>query len=131
MEASDQEGEVLAKTDGTREQALFMAQAARERLAIDPVVLDVRQVASFCEYFVICHGRSSVHVESIVGTILEKMNERHVPPHHSEGGRNAAWTILDYGGVVVHIFTEEARGFYNLEGLWADAEMVEIEAASI
>jgi len=118
-----------AQGNGIREDALFIAQTARERLAVEPVVLDLRRVAAFCDYFVICHGRSAVHVESIVDAILEQTRKRDLLPHHCEAGRRAQWVILDFGGVVVHIFTEDARRFYNLEGLWADAEAVALEPA--
>jgi len=113
---------------GLRDDALLMARIAGERLAVEPVVLDLRRVASFCDYFVICHGRSAVHLDSIVDAVLEQTKKREVLPHHCERGRNAQWVILDFGGVVVHVFTAEARRFYNLEGLWADAEVVELGA---
>lgn len=81
-----------------------------------------------CSRFVICHGTSSTHVESIAhsveDTIKEICNE---DVWHRDGYQNAIWILLDYGDVMVHVFQPEARDFYNLEGLWADAEMTTIE----
>lgn len=83
-----------------------------------------------CEYFVICTGTSSTHVNALAG-IVEKeikktLNEK---PWHSEGFGSAEWILLDYVNVVIHIFQNEAREFYNLEGLWNDAEISKIKEA--
>jgi ribosome-associated protein len=81
-----------------------------------------------CSYFIICHGTSSTHVDSIArsveGTVKENL-ETNV--WHRDGYRNAYWILLDYGDVMVHVFQKEAREFYNLEGLWADAKIKTIE----
>jgi ribosome-associated protein len=81
-----------------------------------------------CDYFVICHGTSDRQVEalarSVQKTVREETNE---DPMHKEGTDNAEWILIDYFNVVVHIFTEEARSFYNIEKLWADADVKEIE----
>lgn len=91
--------------------------------------IDLRKIPnSVSDYFVICHGTSNTQVEAISrkveDTVSEELAER---PMHREGGDNAEWILLDYFNVVVHIFREEARNFYNLEGLWADAEVEQIE----
>lgn len=81
-----------------------------------------------CEYFVLCTGTSNTHTsalaESVKSELKKVLNER---VWHSEGFGNSEWIILDYVNVVVHIFQEEAREFYNLEGLWADAKFTKIE----
>jgi ribosome-associated protein len=81
-----------------------------------------------CSYFIICHGTSSTHVDSIArsveGTVKENLE---TDVWHRDGYRNAYWILLDYGDIMVHVFQKEAREFYNLEGLWADAKIKTIE----
>ncbi len=106
------------------------AEIALDGLAEDAVILGMHNVASFCDYFVICQGRSTLHVEAIRDRIAETLREQGYRPQHIEGGRNATWVVMDYGDVVVHIFDAPTRAFYDLEALWADAERVATEAAS-
>jgi len=103
------------------------AAIALDGLAQDAVILAMGKVASFCDYFLICQGRSPLHVEAIRDRLAEKLREAGWRPHHVEGGRKASWIVLDYGDVVMHIFDEPTRAFYNLEGLWADADRVAVE----
>lgn len=86
----------------------------------------MREVMTITDYFIICHGRSKVHCQAIAEYIAEKMREQGVFVKHSEGERDGVWIILDYLDVVVHIFEEEARHFYDLRRLWMDAEEVEV-----
>lgn len=82
-----------------------------------------------CGYFVICHGTSSTQVGAIAHSVEETVEElTGEKVWHRDGYRNAMWILLDYGDIMVHIFQEEARNFYNLEGLWADAKIKQIEA---
>lgn len=110
------------------ELARKVVDVAAEGLAEDTVVLGMREVSSFCDYFVICQGRSPLHLEALYGRVVEKLKEEGWRPNHREGDRNATWIVLDYGGVIVHLFDEETRRFYDLEGLWADAEVVDVNA---
>jgi ribosome-associated protein len=81
-----------------------------------------------CSYFIICHGNSSTQVDAIAHSVEETVEElTGEPVWHSDGYRNSIWILLDYGEVMVHIFQKEARDFYNLEGLWADAKITRIE----
>jgi ribosome-associated protein len=78
-----------------------------------------------CGFFIICHGNSSTQVGSIAQSVEENVKEETGEnAWHTEGYRNATWVLLDYGEIVVHVFHEQARSFYNLEGLWADAQIV-------
>lgn len=77
-----------------------------------------------CGYFVICHGTSSTQVSAIAQSVEETVEkETGEKVWHAEGYRNSTWILLDYGEIVVHVFHEQARQFYNLEGLWADAKI--------
>jgi len=81
-----------------------------------------------CGYFVICHGTSNTQVESIAHSVEDTVKElTGENVWHRDGYRNSIWILLDYGDIMVHVFQEEAREFYNLEGLWADAKITKIE----
>ena len=107
------------------EKAMMLAQGMEKRRALDVMVLDMRDLMSICDFFVICHGRSQVHVEAIAQSVEDHMEENGIRPDHREGKRGIKWTILDYGSTVGHVFTEEARDYYDLERLWEDAKVVE------
>jgi len=104
---------------------LIAAEGANEARALDIVVLDLRALTAVCDYFVICHGRSSIHTRSVADEIEEAMERRQLARHHREGRAQATWIVLDYIDVVVHVFTEEARNFYALERLWGDAPRIQ------
>lgn len=81
-----------------------------------------------CSNFVVCHGDSNRQVSAIADSVQEMVKKNtNEKPWHKEGEQNADWILLDYADVVVHIFREETRKFYNLEGLWADAQIAEIK----
>ena len=109
-----------------QQKALEIAGIANDHGALDLVLLDMREVMTITDYFIICHGRSKVHCQAMAEHIVEKMKERGVVLKHAEGLRDGIWVILDYLDVVVHIFEEEARLFYDLRRLWMDAEEIEV-----
>lgn len=81
------------------------------------------------DYFIICHGTSSTQVEAIADSVeFEVRKETGMKPWHKEGFQNAEWILLDYTDVVVHVFQEKTRNFYQIESLWADAEVMNIES---
>lgn len=88
--------------------------------AKDINVISIENISSLSDYFVICNGTSSTHIKTLADELEEKMEELGLRCYHKEGYNSARWILLDYGDVVVHIFHEEDRGFYNLERLWAD-----------
>ncbi len=98
---------------------------AKEIISLD--LSDIHNAAT--QYFVICHGTSKTHVEAIYDNILEKVTVNcGVHPFHREGYENSEWILIDYFDVVVHVFLEETRNFYNLESLWADAKLTAFES---
>ena len=99
-----------------------MASTAEEHRANRVVILDMRKLTAFCDYFIICSGNSTIHMRTVADAIQEKSKENDIEPLHAEGYNDAKWILLDYNDVVVHIFGEEEREFYNLEGLWGDAK---------
>ena len=107
-----------------KSKALKIVSIAEEKKAVDPVILDVRKISTFCDFFVIITGTSQMHIRSIADGIEEEMKKHGVRCNHREGDYESRWLVLDYASVVVHIFDEEMRGFYDLEHLWADASRV-------
>ncbi|HCC70288.1 MAG TPA: ribosome silencing factor [Bacteroidales bacterium] len=91
--------------------------------------LDFRSLEnSVCDYFIICHGNSVTQVDSITESVeLQVKKNTGENPNHREGTKNNIWVLLDYGNVVVHIFQDKFRDFYNLEALWADAVIEELK----
>ena len=106
--------------------ALEVTKALDAKKGMDIKLLKIDQVRSLADYFLICTGTSNTHVKKLFDYAeytLEQLGETMLG---REGHRGNAWELLDYGSLVVHVFTEEAREFYNLERLWADAENVDL-----
>ena len=109
-----------------KEIAYSVTKALDEKKGMDIKLLKIDKVSSLADYFLICTGTSNTHVRTLCDYaefVLEELGE---PMLGREGHRGNSWELLDYGTIVVHVFTEEAREFYNLERLWADAEVVDI-----
>lgn len=102
--------------------AIRLALDAIEDLkAVDTLVLDVREVASYTDHLIICTGTSDRHAQAIVDGVLAKLRAADVTPLHTEGYKQAAWVLVDYVDFLVNVFTAEAREFYQLERVWRDA----------
>ncbi len=105
----------------SRETALLCVRFALEKKAYDLVVLDVGELTSLADYFVICTGRSDTQVQAIAQSVDESLSKMGRHPLSREGFSTGHWTLLDYGDVIVHVFFEPVREYYNLEKLWAHA----------
>ena len=112
------------------EHARRIASLAREKLATDVVILDMRPVCSYTDYFVVCTGQNPRQTKAIYDEVHEtlKRDER-LLPRSVAGQREATWILADYLDVVLHVFTPEAREYYRLEELWGDVPSVEPVAA--
>jgi ribosome-associated protein len=119
----------LGLTRGPEDLARHIAQLALERKAEDVVLLDLRGLSSACDFFVIASGSSEVQVKAIGDFIEESLEEESIRPWHVEGRSHRRWVLLDFVDVVVHVFHEEARGYYLLDRLWGDAPREEIRDA--
>lgn len=104
--------------------AYYIGTAAADKKAHDIKILNIGEVSPLTDYFVICSGNSSVQVQAIADQIEDKMTEKGYEPSHKEGYASARWVLLDYGDVIVHVFHNEDREFYNLERLWADVQII-------
>jgi ribosome-associated protein len=102
-------------------------KAADDKKALDIVILDISHIASFASYFLFCSGESSRQIQAIADEVEEKMRASGFKASHVEGYRNAEWILLDYMDLVVHIFSRNARAYYDLERLWRDGKKMDIE----
>lgn len=101
-------------------------RAAQDRKAVDLNVLNLEGICSFTDFFLICSGTSTRHTQAICDAILEQLKNSGVAPTHVEGYSQAEWILLDYLNFVVHIFTDRARHFYDLERLWKTASRLPV-----
>jgi ribosome-associated protein len=109
------------------DKALLCVSIIRERKATDLVLFDLGALTSITDYFLIASGKSSRQVQAIAQHLRRRMKEEGFTRFGTEGERDGHWILLDYGDVVIHLFYEPVRGFYDLEGLWVDAPRVHID----
>ena len=109
------------------EGAMKALTLALDKKALEPVLLDVRDLCSFCNYQLVLSGRSDRQVDAIADSISAGLKLEGLRPIGSEGARTGQWALLDYGDFVVHVFLHSAREHYDLEGLWNDAPRIPIE----
>ena len=108
--------------------AAIAAHALDEKKARDVKVLKTAEQTVLADYFVICNGTSSTHIKALVDEVDKQLSEAGEPPIRREGLRSDIWVLMDFGCVIVHVFTDEARQFYDLERLWSDAEVVSLSS---
>lgn len=109
------------------ELAKTAARLLDEKKAENISVIKIDDISSLADYFVIANGRGSTHVRSLTDELEEKLKQQDVTPARIEGYRSDNWVLMDYESVVVHVFTQEGRDFYDLDRLWADGQRVEWE----
>ena len=99
----------------------------KERKAIDPVLFEVGKLTTITDYFLIASGNSSRQVQAITRHLQRRMREEGFRPYGIEGEQQGHWVLMDYGDIVVHLFYQPVREFYDLEGLWVEAPRVNLE----
>jgi ribosome-associated protein len=109
------------------EKARLCVNIIKERKAIDPVLFEVGKLASITDYFLITAGNSTRQVQAITRHLQRKMREAGFRVYGIEGEQEGHWVLMDYGDVVIHIFYQPFREFYDLEGLWIEAPRVDLE----
>src|SRR5512140_637709 len=115
-----------ATTEGP-DGAMRALALALDKKALDPVLLDVRELCSFCNYQLVVSGRSDRQVDAIADGIAAGLKLEDMRPLGAEGSRTGQWSLLDYGDFVIHVFLHSAREHYDLEGLWNDAPRVPLD----
>ena len=115
------------QTSSELDERITMAlHAAAEKKAIDIVVLDLREIASFTDYFVITSGANERQVQAISDEVFETLKKAGAPAARVEGYKSAEWILLDFGDFILHVFDDKARRFYDLERLWRESKRVEL-----
>ena len=112
--------------DAGLDDALRALALALDKKALEPVLLDVRGLCTYASYQLVVSGRSDRQVDAICEGISVGMKEAGIRPLSTEGKRSGQWALLDFGDLIVHVFHEAHRGYYDLEGLWIDAERVSL-----
>ena len=103
-------------------------RAVLGRKALNVVALDVRDLTSIADAFIICSGRSNRQVSAIADHIERELRKEKIKPLSVEGTGEGQWVLMDYGNVIIHVFFESVREFYDLEGLWSDARRITVSA---
>jgi ribosome-associated protein len=115
------------RLDAARPRAVLVAQAGLDKKAEDVLVLDVRGLTSYADYFILMTADSDRQAGAIADAVDERLKKEGAIKVGVEGYESGRWILIDYGDVVAHVFNREARGFYDLEGLWADAPRFAVE----
>ena len=113
-------------TLSTHDIATTVATYALEKKAINPVILFVEPLLAYCSHFVIVTASNSRQVRAIANHVSVRMKADGMMPLSSEGTQSGKWVLIDFGDVVFHVFDAEMRGFYDLDGLWTDAERIDV-----
>ena len=109
-----------------KEMALIAVQALNAKQGRDIKVLEIRQITTLADYFVICTGTSNTQINALCDEVEKRLTEAGEEPLHREGYRGGTWVLLDYGCITVHVFNTEARAFYSLEHVWADGTELDL-----
>ena len=115
----------------SKDLAIQAAKAALEKKALDVIILDLSGLTVIADYFVICSGESTTQVKAVAEFIEQEFAQKRIRPLGIEGAAHSHWILLDYGDVIIHVFEKETRAYYNLEKLWMDAKVVEIDEDKI
>lgn len=116
----------VEQANSYRELALFAAQLAQEKKGHDICLLEVGRVSIIADYFLLVSGNTAVQVHTLADHLVESFKKEDIYALRIEGRREGWWVVLDYGGLVIHIFQPEARVFYDLERLWSDVPQIEL-----
>lgn len=113
------------------EKASRLYNSALSKKAVDPVTFDLKEISDVTDVFIIASGTSTRHVQSIASAVEAALRDAGEKNYHIEGFENAYWVLIDAGDVVVHVFSEEARIYYDLERHWLDATRIEFEPPAV
>ena len=110
-----------------KEYAMLAGKVLSDKKAQDIVVIDIQEKASFADYFVICSGTSERQVQSLVDEVEDAFAKEDLLAKSIEGKNGSGWILMDFGDIIVNVFTKEMREKYNIEKVWGDCEFIEVE----
>ena len=110
--------------DISKKMVRLAYEALDERKGEDIQIIEIKDISIIADYFIIANGTNSSQVDALVGAVQDKLSKEGFEPKRVEGVRSASWILMDYGDVIVHVFSKEDRLFYNLERIWRDGKSV-------
>ena len=110
-----------------RDYAVLAGKTLSQKKAQDILIIDISQKASFADYFVICSGTSERQINTLVDEVEDAFAKEGLPVKSVEGKQNSGWILMDFGDIIVNLFTKEMREQYNLEKIWGDCDIIEVE----
>ena len=110
-----------------KEMTKIALKALDDKMAMDVKVLDINQVSVLADYFIIASGSNQNQVQAMVDNVDEMMTKAGYEPKQIEGTKNSSWILMDYGDLIIHVFDEENRLFYDLERIWRDGKVIDME----
>jgi len=113
--------------ENSKEKARLAYEALEEKKGEDIQIIDIKDISIIADYFIIASGSNSLQVDALMNSVREKLGRNGYEPLRIEGIRSASWILMDYGDVIVHVFSREDRLFYNLERIWRDGKLISIE----
>ena len=111
-----------------KEYALLAGKVLSEKKAQDIVIIDIQEKASFADYFVICSGNSERQVQSLTDDVEDAFAKQNLFVKSVEGRHGSGWILMDFGDIIINVFTKEMRERYNIEKVWGDCQFIEVEA---
>lgn len=117
----------VSKKDRTiRDKAILIREVVLKKKAIKAMILDLRKISNLCDYFVLCSGDSQQQIDAIYEEVIKLSKEKNILIHHRQNDGASGWLLIDFFNVIVHIFSEEMRNFYDMEHLWKEATRVRV-----
>jgi ribosome-associated protein len=113
--------------DSSKLMAKLVYEAMDEKKAEDIQIIEIKDISIIADYFIIANGTNSSQVDALVSSVVDKLAQNGFETKRIEGIRSASWILMDYGDVIVHVFSKEDRLFYNLERIWRDGKTVSLE----
>ncbi|NLP35384.1 MAG: ribosome silencing factor [Clostridiales bacterium] len=113
--------------ENSKKMAKLAYQALEEKKGEDIQVIEIKDISIIADYFIIANGTNASQVDTLVDNVQEKLGQHGFKPNRIEGVRSASWILMDYGDLVVHVFSKEDRLFYNLERIWRDGKTISKE----
>lgn len=111
----------------SKEMVKLAYKALDEKKGEDIQVIEIKDISIIADYFIIANGTNTPHVDALVNSVTETLGRQGCEPKRIEGIRSASWILMDYGDVIVHVFSKEDRLFYNLERIWRDGKNISID----